>query len=84
MSTTRDPERELEEIRSAMSKVPVRITLSLALSANGGTPSARLEVQDPNRRLRWTKVGPLLLPPDGGSAADLLRMLADLAEEARA
>lgn len=33
------------------------------------------------QRAKWRKVGPLLFPAEGGTVADTLRMLGDLAAE---
>lgn len=54
----------------------VRIDLAFAFSTKGAHPTARLYRREGKR---WVKVEPLLLPPDGGTHADLLENLAALA-----
>lgn len=73
-----DMDQRLDEIRALLQGGEIRIELGFSLSIMGARPTARLYRRNGNR---WVKVDPLLLPPDGGTHADLLDLLAGLARK---
>lgn len=68
----------LDDIRTLLRSGDVRIELGYSFSLTGAHPTARLYRRRVNR---WARVDPLLLPPDGGTHADLLDTLAGLIRE---
>lgn len=68
----------LNDIREALNGSPVRIEFSFAFSASGTHQSAQVYRQ---QGAKWAKVGPFIIPPDGGTRVDLLDMFANLARE---
>jgi hypothetical protein len=78
MTTAARESDALDEIRTLMRSGDVRIELGFSLSIKGAHPTARLYRRNGNR---WVKVDPLLTPREGGTHADLLNMLAELAKD---
>jgi hypothetical protein len=77
--TTEERESDaLDEIRTLMRSGDVRIELGFSLSIKGAHPTAQLYRRSGNR---WVEAGPLLTPREGGTHADLLDMLAELAND---
>lgn len=67
----------LDQIRTAMQDFDWRLEAVLTF---GGPSSLAVQVYEKAAgSKRYTKVGPLLFPPDGGSIADTLQMLGELA-----
>jgi len=67
----------LEDIKRAMCGWEVRLWIVPILGQN--REGVRVEVR--NGAGRWTKVGPLLFPPDGGSTTDTVAMLMEFREK---
>lgn len=76
-----DGEATLALLRSTLADPAVRIELTFALSVRGAMPAAVFSTRQDGR---WKRVKqlPLILPPEGGTRADLLQMFADLLKKA--
>lgn len=66
-------------LRDTLNAYELRIEFSTALSVNGAHPCADFYTKDYAGTNRWKRVNlPLMLPPEGGTRADLLRQFADM------
>lgn len=76
----------VDRLRSVLQETDLRIELSFAFTMRepGVQPCAQLYVK--NASGRWVKADglPLILPPEGQSRADLLRLFADLTAKSEA
>lgn len=68
-----------ELLRSGRFRIDFDQTLLMRDGGLSTTPCARLYER---RGKRWVKVGPLLLPPDGAGAAELMEVLGIALSEA--
>jgi hypothetical protein len=69
----------LAAVRTALREDDVRLHI-----VGTFTHGAAVQVEARPWGGRWKKAGPLLFPPDGGSLADTLTMLAEMREKATA
>lgn len=71
----------LAHTRKVLREPQVRLEVSFAFTTAGVTPCVVIYVKSPKER--WIRADiPLIMPPDGGSRGDLLRLLAGLCDPA--
>lgn len=73
MTMTQAEQQHLVAVREAVAEYDVRFHLVRTF-----THGTAVQVEARPENCRWRKVGPLLFPPDDGTLADVLTMLAEM------
>ncbi len=72
----------LEDLRELMAGARVRLEFAPAFTARGMVPTVQpYRLTMDAAREKWVKAGPLIVPQEGGTRADLLEMLAQVTRD---